>query len=628
MAAGSAFGNTAWQRALITLTAIVAGALLIAGLYWAQVVLIPFALAVYMAFLLGMPVNGLQRLGLSRPLAVVAVVLAAGLFVAIAGWVLSSQLYALAGDLATPEIRTQVSGKFRSLRRAFESETADRLASMMEEVALELQLAEPPPAPISRNGKEVQITVQSSPSGWLPRLYAAAWAAVEPLGQAVLTFALVIFMLLRRENLRNRLIRLVGRDHMTVTTRAIEETDRRIGHYLLMQFLVNVGYGTVIGLGLAVIGVPYPALWGFLAGVLRYVPYLGPWIGILPPLLLSIALSPAWWQPVAVLLLVFVLELSISNFVEPSLYGHSMGVSEVALLFAAGFWTFLWGPIGLVLSGPLTVCLVVISRHVPQLWFLDVLLGDAPPLRVDVRYYQRLLAGDRNEAVQIAQAYATAHPSGAVYDDVLLPALRFAKRDRDRDELSENIVLLILQTTRDIGATIQAKHGRSYAAGAQSTTPATDSLASEVPRLRLLACPARDDEDVVALELLRPLLDPLKWEVEIVPVEVLSTELLERVAQQPPALICVGSLPPGGLAHTRYLCKRLRSHFPDLKILVGRWGSRDEAPAERDKLRSDGADEVVTDLLEARRQLSAWLPLLAAQQVAAARRSASPSSVS
>jgi hypothetical protein len=268
----------------------------------------------------------------------------------------------------------------------------------------------------------------------------------------------------------------------------------------------------------------------------------------------------------------------------------------VALLVTAAFWTFLWGPIGLVLSGPLTVCLVVLGRHVPQLEFFAVLLGDEPPLEPDVIYYQRLLAADQDEAAEVARAYGVEKSPAEAFDAVLVPALAHARLDRARGGLTERDERLILETTREVVEDL----------GERPDTPADGAAA-----VRLLACPARDEADELALEMLRGLLDPARWQVEVTGYERLSAELLELADERRPAAVCIGSLPPGGLSHTRYLCKRLRAKLPDVKILVGRWGLRDGLDQNKEQLREAGADEVATTLREARDLLTAWLPVLA-----------------
>lgn len=624
--------NPNWntQNTLPVLTAAVVGALVVTALYWARLILIPFALAVYLTFLLSVPVGQLQRLGMRRTPAVLLVALLAGAAAVGFGLVAARQVGDVVAEL--PRYRGTIQEKARGLREMTRSGALAQLERGLQDFLDEV--APPPPAPpsVKEPGPEapakapVQVVVQApSTESWAGWARFLLLALAEPAAQALLTAVMVLFMLLKREDLRNRLIRLLGPDRLAVTTRAIDEADRRIARFLLAQFLLNLGFGLAAALGLALLGIDGALLWGLLAGVLRYVPYIGAWVGAAFPLALSVVAFPGWLQPLLVLGLFITLEVVAGNLVEPVLFGHSIGVSEVALLVSAGFWAFLWGPVGLVLSGPLTVCLLVAGRHVPQLWFLDVLLGDATPLSAATSFYQRLLARDQDEAAEIVQTYLAAHPAEEVYDDLFVPALAITKRDRDRDDLAPEREEFILQATREIIESVVAGAAQPAAAGLlprrsrPEPAPAEPEPPAAVPaagtaRVRVLACPARDQEDHLALEMLQRLLDPTKWDVEVLAVEALAVELLDRVSRTRPALVCVGAVAPGGLTHSRYLCKRLRGRFEGLKILVGRWGDEGAADEVRRQLLATGADEVATSLRETCRQLHTWLPVLAQSQ--------------
>jgi hypothetical protein len=299
------------------------------------------------------------------------------------------------------------------------------------------------------------------------------------------------------------------------------------------------------------------------------------------------------------------------------LFGHSMGVSAVAQLVSAAFWAFLWGPIGLVLSAPLTVVLLVLGKNVPQLEFLDVLLGDEPPLEPDVIYYQRLLARDQDEAAQLVLEAAKSSDSEAVYERLLVSALTFAKRDHDRDDLTDADQDFVLQTTADLLEDLGARQSAEIPM-ADSLREAQSEGAQEQRRIKILACPARDEADRLSLVMLQQLLVPARWEVEVIAVETLTSELLGRIGQEGILIVCIGSLPPGGLAHARYLCKRLRAQFPRIKIIVGRWGLRGNVEANQQQLRDAGADLAATTLVETRNQLESWYSILAHEEKRAA----------
>ena len=252
-------------------------------------------------------------------------------------------------------------------------------------------------------------------------------------------------MLLKREDLRNRLLRLAGLGQLNLMTQALDDAAGRVSRYMLMQFLVNASFGTLFGLGLYLIGVPNPVLWGVVAGILRIVPYVGTLVAATLPFALSLAVFDGWLRPLLVFLLVAGLELIIANFVEPWLYGAHVGISSLALLVTAVFWTVLWGPAGLILSTPLTVCVVVLGRYVPQLSFLHILLGDEPVLAPEAQIYQRLLAMDQLEAHGIVGQFLKGRPLVELYDSVLIPALSMAEQDRHKgaiDAVREEFLFL------------------------------------------------------------------------------------------------------------------------------------------------------------------------------------------
>lgn len=608
-----------WQLAVLILTGTVVGVVAVTCLYWARTIFIPVALAVFLTFLLAPLITALQRRGLRRLPAVIMVVLLSGAVLGGGVWLVTAQVTSLAGEV--PKYTDNIKGKVKSLRNLGQGSITSRLETMMQKITAEWNQS----AGIQEGGDEEKpavapaaaptaVVLQPESPTWLAKLPALVGSLLETLGSMALALVLVVFMLLKREDMRNRLIRLVSRGQITVMTKALDDAGRRISRFLLMQLIVNATVGLSVGLGLLAIGVQYAFLWGFLAAVFRYIPYVGVWIAALPPIILSLAIFEGWGQPLLVIGLFLVIELLASNVAEPRVYGRSIGVSEVALLVAAAFWAFLWGPIGLILSSPLTVCLVVLGKYVPHLKFLDVLLGDEPPLDTHVTFYQRLLARDQDEATQLVLAQVKSPSTEQVYDEFLVPALNYAKRDRERDDLTESDEQFVLQATREILEDL----GERQAANHQSEEaihPEDQAAAAPPTRLHILACPARDEADRLSLEMLRQLLDPTKWVVEVAAVETLTADLVGQVAEQAPALVCIGALPPGGLAHARYLCKKLRARFPEVKIIVGRWGLTGAAEANREQLQDAGANLTATTMLETRSQLNNLLPILRQQQV-------------
>jgi predicted PurR-regulated permease PerM len=607
-----------WQLTLLVLTGTVVGVVVVSCLYWAQTVFIPVALAVFLSFLLAPLVTALQRRGLRRLPSVLLVVMLAAAVLGGGVWLVTAEVTSLAGEV--PKYTGNIKVKVKLLRDLGQGSVTSHLEKMIQEIT---GVWNPPAGsreekhgdkqPVTASKKPTAVVLEAETPTWLARLPALLSSLLATLAGLALALVLVVFMLLKREDLRNRLIRLVSHGQITVMTKALDDAGQRISRFLLMQLIVNATVGLVVGIGLLAIGVRYPFLWGFLAVVFRYIPYIGVWIAALPPIVLSLAMFEGWVQPLLVIGLFLTIELLASNVVEPRLYGRSIGVSEVALLVAAAFWAFLWGPIGLVLSSPLTVCMVVLGKYVPPLKFLDVLLGDEPPLDAHVTFYQRLLARDQDEATQLVLAQAKASSPEQVYDDFLVPALNYAKRDRERDDLTESDEQSVLQATREILEDLGER--RDVAHQAEEAIHAEDRGNASAPiRLRVLACPARDQADRLALEMLRQLLDPAKWVVEVTAVDTMTADLVTQVAEQTPALVCIGALPPGGLAHTRYLCKKLRARFPEVKIVVGRWGLTGGVETNREQLQDAGADLIATTLLETRSQLSSLLPILSQQQ--------------
>jgi hypothetical protein len=366
-----------------------------------------------------------------------------------------------------------------------------------------------------------------------------------------------------------------------------------------VHVIINALAGLTIALGLLLIGVEFALLWGFLVFTLRYIPYVGIWIAAVPPVLLSLVMFPGWVQPILVVALIVGVEMICGNVLEPWLYGRSIGVSEVSFLVAAAFWAFLWGPIGMVLSSPITVCLVVLGKYHPRLKFLDVLLGDEPVLGPDVRFYQRLLARDQDEAWDIVGARLAKVPPEKLFDELVVPALVSARRDREEGNLPDDDEAFILQAIHEIGEELAERMKRP--APPEADLPA---------QAHILACPAHDDEDELLLRLLAATLDPHRWLIEVLPAATLGSDLVSQTGQKQPDLICIAAVVPSGLAHTRYLCKRLRARFPDVKILVARLGGKGDDP-HNERLLEAGADIIATSFEQTHEHLRAWRPVLA-----------------
>jgi hypothetical protein len=391
----------------------------------------------------------------------------------------------------------------------------------------------------------------------------------------------------------------VGYGRLTFTTRALEEAGQRISRYLLMQTIINSSFGLAVGFALYLIGLPYAILWGFLAAVLRFIPYVGPFAAAIIPTALSLAAFEGWLWPILVVGIFAALELTCNMFLEPLLYAESAGVSGVGLLVAVAFWTWLWGPIGLVLATPLTVCAVVFGKYVPQMDFIGVLMSEQPAMESNISYYQRLLAMDQAEAGEIVEEHLKSHPTEQIYDEVLVPALNYARRDRDLGRLTEDGEQFVFRATREILDDLNNLKP-VQASDSEEVALAANDFTATLPKVRILGCPARGEADELALRMFRQLLDSTQYEVEVMSDAVLTSEVVALIGEKNPAMIFIATVSPGGLAQTRYLCKRLRARFPNLKIAVGQWGMGSE---DRNSILLAGADRVGTTVIETREQM-------------------------
>lgn len=586
-------------RPLIVLAYVVVGVVV---LYTAQTVLIPIALATLIAFILAPLVTGLQRRGLKRVFAVLLVTVLGFSCMGLTGWVVTAQVNQLATDVNK---KADLAGKVKALQSGgggFFKKYFDIGATVAEALK--------PAEPEEPRAEPLHVVVDNQEPSGVAVLSRIAGPLLEPLATAGLVVVLVLFMLMWREDLRNRIFLLLGHGRLTRATKALDDAGQRISRFLLMQLTVNACFGLALSVGLLVLGVPSPFLWGVLAGALRFIPYLGTWLAAAFPLVISFVTSetsPVWLKPVEVLGVFLALELVTFNVVEPLLFSHSTGVSPVALLVAAAFWTWLWGPIGLLLSTPLTSCLVVLGKYVPNLEFLDVLLGDEPALDPKFTYYQRLLARDPDEAADVVEEHLKTHPLPTVYDDVLLPAVVRARRDAEEDLITPEEEEFVYQVTGDVLSELVATQQQIHQI-ATTDKPLADAK-DEPTAVIVVGCPAQTQADGLAVAMFAQLVETTRCHVDIIPAGALAAEVVMRVQDQQPALVFIAALPPGGLARTRYLCKRLRSQCPDLKIAVCRWGARDSADKAVARLKDAGADFVAFSLAESREQVVPFIQL-------------------
>lgn len=584
----------------------------VAALYLAADVLIPLALAILLTFILAPLVDRLERLRLGRVPSVLAAVGAAFAVLFAIGWVVAGQMVSLADEL--PQYQKNIVHKIQAgtgpLSRVGQkirelNSDIDELGKDLAEGAKKNQDpdsgqakpdardAKTPSAPSEAPPEEVEpqpVPVEIVGPGITPFsvLSDVLPGALGWLGTGGIVIVFLIFMLLEREDMRNRLIRLIGADQITVTTQALDDAARRVSRYLRMQLIINASYGLMLAVGLYLIGLPYAVAWGLFAGMLRYLPYVGPWVGASVGILLSLAVFDNWTGPLLTIALFLGAELVVNNVLEPVLYQSSTGVSAIGIIVAAVFWTWLWGPLGLVLSTPLTVCIAVVGRYVPNLEFLNVLLTDESVLPPGTHFYQRLLVSDEDESRELVEEYLHDHTIEKLFANVLLPALVLTEKDGHSGILDETRRHYILENMRDLLEELPDL------VAADDSAPAEDAPA--VAGGAVVIVPARDTADEIAGHMLQVLLRDRAIESSVLPANVLPGEILEKITALRTPIVVVSAVPPFAIRHARHLSKRLRHRLEGTKILAAVWDeSRSETWLET-RLQAAGASRVVNCL--------------------------------
>lgn len=573
---------------------------------YAGEVLKPLALAVLLSFALA-PVSRLvQRWGVARTPAAALTVVFVLVAIGTVGYQVGQQLTAIAAQLPTYE-----KNLIAKVRRFQPSGTGvlERTSKVVQEVSQ--SLTKPPtkeghktPDDEETREKPVDVRIVSQPS-LADRVRDIFGPTIEFLGSATFILILVFFLLTNREDLSERLIRLVGTHRVSLTTKTMEEVDQRISRYLMTFAGVNSAIGVVVGLGLRIIGVEYAALWGVLAALLRFIPYVGPGLAFLLALAFSFTSAPGadLRQPLMVVGLFATLEVLANSYLEPVIYGKTTGVSSFGLLVAALFWTWLWGPIGLLLSTPLTVCLTVVGRYVPALHVFTTLLTEEATLTPDVQFCQRLIAMDQDGAVELVDGLLKRQPRVQVFDQVLIPTLSQIERDVARGDIDEAERTFVWRVIGDVLDDLAETPEYDLKALAARTDATTDPAAQ--PPVAILGIVASDHSDTLALRMLDILLKPLGYTLTIVSDAGTPLELAEQVAHAQPALVVMSHVPPNGLSNVRYLARRLRAHSPATPIIVGCWSTPANAAEIVDPLKSAGASGVVFQLSEARERILA-----------------------
>lgn len=573
--------------------------LVVATLHYARDILVPICLAILITFVLSPVVSWLQKLHMRRVPASVVV-----MFVFVAGmsaltWFVARQIVNVVVQL--PEYESNVQKKLQPRPGAPPTRLGNIVESLREIDAN--PFGRPPSASLSskssptssQNPSKTTVVVEPAPFSLLSTLHGSVLAPIITIG-VVIVFSM--FMLAERESLRNKLLRLAGRSHLPTTTRALDEAAQRVSRYLLLQSIVNVAYGTVVALGLHLLGIPNALVWGALSALLRYVPYLGAIIATALPSLVALGAFADWHRALYVLAFYVVLELSTANFIEPHIYGSQAGISAMAILVAAIFWSLLWGPVGLLLSTPLTVCLVAFGRHVPHLEFLAILLGDEPVLAPSVKVYQRLLADDPEEALTIAKGYLEQNSIEGLYDSVLVPVLAMAEHDRRRGALLAHQEAVVLDSLKELledlddGTNGEASGHLLY----------SERFVGNGNHAPALIVPVRNEADEIGAILLSHLVNRGRPEVDVLAPAPLK-ESIDQISKAAPGLVCICSVPPFSLRYTRALYKTLKHLHPNLRIIVGVWSLEVPSISLQERIGLTEPDTVATTLSDATQQI-------------------------
>jgi predicted PurR-regulated permease PerM len=605
--------------------AAIVAAITVSLIYFGRDVLLPIALAILLSFLLAPLVRVLQKWRFPHAFSVIAVVALAFLALFAIGGTIAMEATKLASDL--PLYRSTLDEKIGSLRSTIaEGSPFARAAGVLEDLGK--QISKPVTAgmnAMTQSPEQVPVEVRQAPAGPFERLSSVIAELLLPLATTGITFTYVIFILLQQEDLRNRLIKLAGMHDLHKATTALDDAGRRLSRLLLAELAVNSAFGVIIGAGLWMIGVPSPVLWGILSAILRFIPYIGALISGLFPLTLAIAVEPGWSKAILTGLLYISIDAFIGNLIEPLLYGRSSGLSPIAVVVSATFWTFLWGPIGLVLAVPMTICLVVMGHHVESLRFLDVLLGDEPPLSPPEIFYQRILAGDAAEEVGRAKRVLREKPLPAYYDDVALAGLKLAHNDFARgcldlsrigtirtaigviiDRIGEYGDQTLLQkampntqsmhntkvTAAEFSAAQDDIHGDLARSGGQPFAPKRPA------RVPVLCIAGRSQLDECAALMLAQLLGKHGLNARVEGPEILSATGLIPIDTEGAAIVFLSYFASDRPAHIRYDIRCSRKRLPNAKILLGCWMAGGDSEDLKERVKVDGIATTLKEALE------------------------------
>lgn len=595
--------------------------IVIAALYFGREIFVPLAMALLLSFMLAPVVAWLERLRVPRIPAVVAAV--AMTFIAITGLgvMIAGQLVQLAQEV--PGYQANLQEKIKAIKfiggpDGLIGRTSEMIQELGDEVsrrpAPETTAELPKMAGGTETAKTMSVQIEDRPSTSFEIVRMVLGPLVQPLATTGIVIVFVIFVLLQRRDIRDRFIRLAGARDLMRTTQALEDAGDRVARYLLMQLIVNVTYGVPIGIGLWLIGVPYPLLWGMIATVLRFIPYIGPVLAASLPIALAIAVAPGWSMLFWVAALFIVLELTSNNVVEPWLYGSQTGLSPIAVILAAIIWTWLWGPMGLLLSTPLTVCLVVLGRHVPQFAFLNVLLGSEAVLTPEERLHQRLLAADADEATELAEGFLKKQPLETFYQQIAIPTLVTIEHDRAagllddrRQQMVAQGMFTVIENLSDHEDVVVAEipaSGDGIAVEKRSPMGPVNPVKGEHS---VLCAGTRGSLDDVAAAILAQLLKRRGIGAQLLTSNDMAPETLSRLDLGGVSIAVLTYMNEDSIPHAKYLIRRLRRRAPAIKIIMGLWSMAPDQLARHEVTEETRADLVTVSLTDTLDQVTSLL---------------------
>ncbi|MBB5061347.1 putative PurR-regulated permease PerM [Granulicella aggregans] len=567
-------------------------------LIFAKVLLVPLAFALTLSFLLLPLVDFLEKRGCRRAFAVGIAAALATVTLFSGTYVVSRQVVNVASTL--PGYRANIEKRLASLHSPSAASLANALA-MLEDLSGDLD-----PNRVGAEGHAIPVTVVGQRSDKFQATMKLLGVIFEPIGQIGIVIVFAMYMLTNREEFRHRLLLLAGIGNLNLVTRALADATERISKYLLLQVEVNACYGLLFGTGLYFLHVPEATLWGVIAGTLRIVPFVGTLMGMVVPLVLSIAISDSWWPPILVIALFVVLEGTTGNFIEPLLFRSKTGISELALLSSAILWFTLWGWPGLVLSTPLTACFVVLGRYVPQLSFLHSLLGSNAALSPAAHLYERLLAMDQDEARNITEKFLKKHSLLELYDTVVLPVLGLAEEDRYKGALTNVQSKFVLLCLGDLIARLAEHPSEPIEEPRSERSVLIEAHAPARKQFAVICIATGEKMDELASVMLTQLVERAGHATAILPAAALSDEVLAGLANENDTVIFLSALPPFAFARTRALCLQVRSNLPGNRIAVALWNSGEDADEVTTRFGSAHPTVTITNLGHAIREVNRW----------------------